>query len=729
MALWPFAITLFVSSALMFLVEPMIAKMVLPTLGGTAMIWNTCVVFFQSVLVAGYAYSWVLSRWFDVRRQALLHTIVLALPLLVLPFAVHFGTAPPEGSNPVLWLLLLLASTIGLPFFSLSTSSVLQHWFSRTGHVERGDPYFLYAINNVGSLCALLAYPTIVEPSLRLAGQSRLWAGGYAIFVAAAGACAFVVWRGRSVAGPEEAPTIVDRAPSSPPTWARRLKWVASAAVPSSLMLAVTSYLSTDLAPVPLLWVVPLALYLLTFVLAFSRSGARYRTLADRLLPLTVIPIALFMLAEGGPPLVVLVPLHLLALVAAGLVCHGALVADRPEVSHLTEFYFWIALGGVVGGLFNTLIAPVAFRSIVEYPLALVLACFLRPSVVGHKAHRSFSIKELAVPAGVGLIASAIFLVMGRLGNSERLLITALGLPAFLSFRQSRRPVRFALCLIAFFLAGVWHTHEYGHILFEDRTFFGVYKVVQSADGRLNTLLHGTTIHGTQALAEEHRREPLRYFHRTGPIGQAFSQLPVSARTPNVAVAGLGIGSLAAYARSGQYWTFFEIDPALELIARNTRFFTYLHDCGERCQVVTGDARLSLARTHSPQFGIIVLDAFTSDAIPVHLLTSEALDLYLSRLTPDGVLAFNVSNTHVAVAPVLARLATTHGLVAIDQFDRVRGELVDGKSSSEWILMARHRDDLKPLVDDPRWHVPRLSSSTPLWTDDYTNLLAVLTWR
>jgi hypothetical protein len=729
MALWPFAVTLFVGSALMFLVEPMIAKMVLPTLGGTAMIWNTCVVFFQSVLLAGYAYSWALSRWLDVRRQALVHTIVLALPLLVLPFAVHFGTAPPEGSNPVWWLLLLLASTIGLPFFSLSTSSVLQHWFSRTGHAEGADPYFLYAINNVGSLSALLAYPTIVEPSLRLAGQSHLWAAGYTIFVGAAVICAIVVWRRPSVAHPRKTVSIVDRASDVRPSWVRRLKWVASAAVPSSLMLAVTIYLSTDLAPVPLLWVVPLALYLLTFVLAFSRSGPRYRTLADRLLPLTVIPIALFMLAEGGPPLMVLVPLHLLALVAAGLVCHGALVADRPDVSHLTEFYFWIALGGVVGGLFNTLIAPIAFKSIVEYPLGLVLACLLRPSVEGHKSQGRFSVRELAVPAAVGLSATVIFFITGRIGHSERLVIVALALPAFLSFRQSRRPMRFALCLVAFFLAGMWHTHDYGRILFEDRTFFGVYKVVQGADGQHNTLLHGTTIHGTQALAEAQRREPLRYFHRTGPIGQAFLQLPVSARTSNVAVAGLGIGSLAAYARSGQHWTFFEIDPALELIARNERFFTYLHDCGDRCQVVTGDARLSLARTQAPQFGVIVLDAFTSDAIPVHLLTSEALDLYLSRLTPDGVLAFNVSNTHVAVAPVLARLAITHGLVAIDQFDRVSGEMVNGKSSSEWILMARHRDDLEPLVDDPRWRTPRLSSSTPLWTDDYTNLLAVLTWR
>ncbi len=727
---WPlvvplFATTLFLGSFLMFMVEPMIAKMVLPILGGAPMVWNTCVVFFQTLLLAGYAYAHGTSSWLHPKRQSVVYSVLLILPLLGLPFRIHAASGPVQ-SHPILWLFVALATSIGPTFFVLSTaSSVFQKLFSTANQAGSRDPYFLYAASNLGSLVALASYPTLVEPTLRLDEQIRYWTVGYAFFAIFAVVCVGIAKQQASESVAADSAAAED---GQAPTWPRRARWVALAFVPSSLMLGVTSYLATDIAAVPLLWIVPLWLYLLTFVVTFGSKGDRARVIANRALPLLILPLALMMVAQVKGPLSAVIPVHLLVFLAAGLLCHSELSRDRPGASHLTEFYFWLALGGMAGGLFNTLVAPVVFNRIVEYPLALGLACLFRPrpnvTVEGRRTRIAL------VPLCAVACAAFLLLTAGRLAIPPRLLLAVCGVVAVAAFSQSRRPVSFAVTVGALLLVSPWAGDSSTRILHAERTFFGVYRVSVDRSGSYHGLAHGTTLHGMQALANGREQEPLTYFHRSGPFGQAFESIPRLATVPEVAVVGLGVGTLGTYSTPGQRWTFYEIDPAVERIARDERYFSYLRQCGERCTVVLGDARLSLADAHPQQYGLIVLDAFSSDAIPIHLLTSEALSVYLSRLAPEGVIGLHISNRHITLNSILARLAASHGLVALEQRDFHKGgDWPKDKSASHWVFMARDRRDLGQLVTDPRWTPPAAPLSTPLWTDDFSNIVGVLRLR
>jgi spermidine synthase len=724
-----FTSALFVSAFLLFLVQPMVAKMVLPMLGGAPMVWNTCMVFFQVALLAGYAYAHGATRWIPGRLQIALHAVLLTVPFAVLPVVLQAQTMPPPEGAPVVWLLVVLAATIGLPFFVLSSSaSVLQHWFSRTRHPAARDPYFLYAASNIGSFAALVAYPTIVEPLLSLPAQSRLWTSGYAVFVALVGACAIAGWRGReSAAGPGIEAR--DGEPVRSPSMPLRARWVVLAFVPSSLMLAVTTYLSSDIAAVPLLWIVPLGLYLLTFVAAFSSRTRSWRQPAGVAFRLLVIPLVLMMATRARMAEELMFIPHLLVFVTAAFLCHSRLADSRPSPSHLTEFYLWMSFGGMLGGIFNALAAPYFFKSVAEYPLVLVLACLMVPAA---HAMRRFGdrVLDLAVPLAVcGLTAGLGLWLSGR---GVGLLLAALSVPALIAFSQRRRPLRFALCTGALLVAGMaWR--DGGQILHAERTFFGLYRVQQDLGGHYMVLEHGTTLHGMQAIQGPERGEPLSYYHRLGPFGQAFAALPRGASVDRVAVIGLGVGTLAAYATPLQHWTFYEIDPAVERIARDPRYFTYLQSCGDRCRVVIGDARLSLARAPEDRpedrYDLVVLDAFSSDAIPVHLLTSEALGLYLTRLRPEGEILFHISNSHLALAPIVARLAEQHGLAALAEVDRRKPGWPEGRAESVWVAMARRREDLGAITTDARWTELLASGSTPLWTDDFSNVLGVLKFR
>ncbi len=728
-----FSATLFLSAFLLFTVELIVAKTVLPTLGGVPMVWNTCMVFFQITLLAGYIYAHGATTWLGSRRHALLYVVLIACPLVLLPFSTVVSDAPPSDRNPIGWLIILLLGWVGLPFFVLSTSAaVLQNWLSTTDDSAARDPYFLYAASNLGSLLGLLSYPTLVEPALRLPDQSRVWAMGYAIFVVAAWACAAAMWR-RGASDLNPPPVTLagsdDSLPRTAPiSFARRARWVLLSFVPSSLMLAVTTYLSTDVATVPLLWVIPLSLYLLTFVLAFGSRSRQVTAVTDRALPLLILPLLMLMIVPAAVGLW-LVGFHLVAFTATSLLCHGQLANDRPSPSFLTEFYFWIALGGMLGGLFNTLAAPVLFTSVLEYPVVLVLACLLRAGAPKVEARQR--VMDAAVPIAVGLLTFGLIIGLSSFSGGPRLMFAALALPAFVSFSQSRRhPVRFALSLGALLLAGAWAGEGRGRTLHTERTFYGVYRVAFDESGRYRALYNGTTLHGMQPVDPARRHESVSYYYPGGPFSEAATRVPNVARATDVAVVGLGAGSLASFVTPGQRWTFFELDPAVERLARSTEYFTYLSDCGEQCRVVLGDARISLARMDN-QYELIVLDAFSSDAIPIHLLTSEALGLYVSRLAPGGVLALHISNRHLSLAPVLARLAGRHGLKVIERRDARVSELEssNGKTPSDWILMARSAADLGPLVSDPKWMVPVTSGSTPLWTDDSSSILGVLRFR
>jgi len=721
-----FTVTLFVSAFLLFLVQPMVAKMVLPLLGGSPMVWNTCMVFFQIALLAGYAYAHGATKWLGGRRQVALHVVLALVPFAVLPFFVDRNLQTPSGM-PIVWLLFLLAGLIGLPFVVLATSaSVLQHWFSRTEHPLARDPYFLYVASNVGSFIALTAYPALVEPTLSLQSQSRFWTAGYAVFVVLIGACAFCAWRGRHATDTvrETTPATTGENDSNLVTGWRRARWVAFAFIPSSLMLAVTTYLSTDIAAVPLLWIVPLGLYLLTFIAAFGSKARALQAVSGRVFPMLLVPLALLLCLRATGRIELMFPLHVLTFVAAALVCHTRLAADRPGPSQLTEFYLWISFGGMLGGMFNGLAAPLLFNRVLEYPLVLVLACLALPAAARTALHR----RQLALDFVIPLLIAAATIVAIRFASLLGTLApqVAVATLAVVAFGFRRKPLRFAMSIGAMLAAGLVFGNAAEPVLLAERTFFGVYRVSEDRRGVYRALAHGTTLHGMQAITGNEQGEPLTYFHRGGPFGQAYASLSHVRPPQKVGVIGLGVGTLAAYAQPGQHWTFYEIDAAVERIARDTKYFNFLERCGDRCNVVIGDARLSLAKAGDSQFDLFVLDAFSSDSIPVHLLTSESLDLYLHHLQQNGVILFHISNAHLTLAPIVGRLAERHGLVARVNVDRRAPDWPMSRRESIWVAMARRADDLGGIAGDSRWKPIEIPAATPLWTDDFSNILSAL---
>ncbi len=745
------ALTLFVSAALLFLVQPLFARLVLPLLGGSPAVWNTAMVFYQAVLLAGYAYAHSSTSRLGVRRQAAWHLLVLLVPLFLLPIAIPTGWTPPASANPAGWLVALMVVAVGAPFFAISTTSpVVQTWFASSPHTRAADPYFLYAASNLGSLLALVAYPLWIEPHLTLATQTKLWSAGYLLLVLFVGACAIRLWRTPHVAVNRPRDGLARRGATPPPLPpGRRTTWVLLSFAPSSLLLGVTTYLSSEVAVIPLLWIIPLALYLLTFVLVFSRRALVPRPLLARTLPLAVVALVMTLNLRATQPIAGLMALHLVVFLLATLLCHARLAAERPEPVHLTEFYLWLSVGGVLGGLFNALLAPLIFNSVAEYPLALLLAVYFalssthNPSVNASaapdtpesstaKATPHERIQVLLAPALLGLLTGGLIIVAARANLTDGPASAALifGLPTLLAYFLSRHALRFVLGLGAILFAGSFYHGERGQTLHAERSFFGVHRVARDPSGEYHLLAHGQTLHGRQSLAPDRAREPLTYYHRTGPIGQILAHHATDPRQA-VAVVGLGAGSLASYARPGQPWTFFEIDPVVEKIARDPRYFTYLRDTPATLRVVIGDARLTLAGAADGSFELLVLDAFSSDAIPLHLVTREALALYRHKLTPTGLLACHISNLHLDLEPVFARLARDAGWLALvrDDTDDATIAATPGKSPSIWLVMAQTASPLGPLTSDPRWQPARESPSLAVWTDDHSSLLPVFRWR
>ncbi len=774
-----YSLTLFVSATLLFVVQPMVGKMILPLLGGTPAVWSTCLVFFQAMLLAGYAYAHASATWVGISRQAILHLAVLAIPLGFLPLSVNPALLRGGEANPVLDVLMLLSISVGLPFFVVSaTAPLLQRWFSHTGHPSGRDPYFLYAASNLGSMLALLGYPTLIEPRLHLRdygwlSQTRLWGLGYLVLAALTALCALTLWRGmpsRLAPGSSErvgAPAIESPDPpeglrEDTPSSSRRLRWVALAFVPSSLLLGVTTYITTDIAAVPLLWVLPLALYLLSFILAFGSWPARlHRAVVSMLLPLALIVI-FFMVSGFRQRIWLTVIWHLALLLMVALSCHGELALSRPSPRHLTEFYLLISVGGVLGGVFNALVAPLVFSSLVEYPLAMLLACVL---VRWHRAAPPASprarLLTAALPLGVAALAlvlysdSASFMIDFRfisrlldlpaesvtawLDPVERKINTILAYapPLALCLLLRRRPLLLGLALAAVLMVTDFVDARNSDQIRQARSFFGVLQVSRDREGKgYMTLHHGTTLHGRQSLDPARRGEPLSYYHRQGPIGQVFDELDRREDSRRVAVIGLGTGTLAAYARPGDGLTFYEIDRLVRDIAVDRAYFTYLSDARDRgatVRIELGDARIRLEAVGrerpGERYDLIVVDAFTSDAIPVHLLTREAVRLYLERLKPGGLLAFHLSNRFLDLEPVVANLAGDAGLAGLIEEDE--SEETKGVASSTWAVLARTPETLGRLAHDTRWTAAEREANprVGVWSDDFHNLLSVFKWR
>jgi len=714
----PFVATIFLSALLLFWIQLVMAKMLLPRLGGTPAVWNTCMLFFQVLLLAGYSYVLLITSRIGVRKQAILHGAILLLSCLYLPFLFAGNTGSiSETSNPALWLFVYLIGAIGLPVFLISTTSpLLQKWFT---HVSANDPYFLFAISNGGSLVALLSYPLFLERAFTLSRQNEIWIAMYVVFLILTVACMLVLWK-----SPQHETEQVRKRGLPPLSIRRRLYWVLLAFIPSSLLFGVTTYITTEIAPTPLLWTIPLALYLLTFILAFARKNLLPESLSSTALAGLALLLTLAIVANATEPTSVIVLLHLCFLFVAALVCHNKLASDRPDASRLPEFYLCVAIGGMIGGLFNTLIAPTIFNTIVEYPLAIVLACIIL------QRDKEINRFDFLLPACMALVTVGLALLVDRYDVSTVVAVAIVfGIPLVIINHHFRsRPVRFALALGAVMIGSVVYSEIQNRTLRDERNFFGTLSVRFDPASATRTLYHGNTIHGRQFIDPNHQCEPLSYFHRDGPLGQIFEAFNANAFSPNVAVVGLGTGSMASYARPNQDWTFYEINPAVARLAQTAEYFTYLEKCAAApVKIVLGDARLKLQNAPDHHYGLIVLDAFNSDAIPIHLLTEEAISLYMSKLATGGMIAFHISNRSLRLDTVLADLAKRNNSLSLRMVDGEHNP-VTGKDPSEWLVMARNSPAFDTLAQKPNWRRLEGRAESVTWTDDFSNILSVFRW-
>lgn len=771
-----FVVGIFLSAFLLFLVQPLIAKMILPQLGGTPAVWNTCMVFFQAVLLAGYTYAHALTGRLNARRQAMTHLAILLLPLAVLPIGLAFEWTPSQSGSPIAWLLWLLVLSIGLPFFVLSTTApLLQKWFSRSEHPAAKDPYMLYAASNLGSMLALVGYPTVIEPNLSLQGagwlsQSHLWSLGYAVLMLLIAGAGWVMWRSHSPRTPHDMPRVEPVSPVALPLESREFaRWVAWAFVPSSLMLGVTSYVTLNIAAIPLLWIIPLVLYLLSFILVFAKWPLTIHHAVIRTMPVVLVLLVFSMAIDAfSIPFGGRILWHLVTLFVVALVCHGELARHRPPTEHLTAFYLAMSIGGVLGGIFNALVAPLMFKDVVEYEIALVVAGLLLPQwkmqpvtdnatepVVVARFAPGGLVRDAAWVVGIGVwtgglvwltqgmestpggqtIHSDMFAGIAQLAvfsPAQWLDLLIYAVPLVLCYLMRNRSLRFGLGLgVVLLIANVPSASSHNVILHQERTFFGVLKVKFDQERNTHRLVHGNTNHGAQRLNPEERGEPLTYFHRKGPIGQLFESFQGPRRHQHVAVTGLGAGTLASYALAGQSLTFYEIDPAVVSIALNPAYFTYCDDAKRRgvdLQILVGDGRLNMARAPDGRYDLVILDAFSSDSLPVHLISREAFELYLRKITENGVIAINVSNRYLDIAPVLGNMEDALHLVGLHRHDHEDEDTVPGKYPSHWVVLAKQREALGTLIENTQWEPIPKNPVLGVWTDNFSNVLSVFNW-
>ena len=746
-----FSVTLFVSAGLLFLVELMIAKMILPLFGGTPAVWNTCMMFFQAILLAGYGYAHISGTKAGLNRQIMIHLAILLAACVVLPIAIQRQWAPSSEGSPIGYILPLLLISVGLPFFGISaTAPLLQKWFARTGHPSAGDPYFLYSASNLGSMLALIGYPTWIEPNFRLVDQGRAWAIGYIVVLALTAFCAGVTRKYMPVCvsedkGNEKSEARACGADDSRLTYKERGGWVLLAFVPSSMMLGVTTFLSTDVAAIPLFWVIPLSLYLLSFIIVFARVPARVHRIMVLLLPISIAALIFASFSDIGIPKWVIFIFHLGNFLFYCMVCHGEIARTRPATKHLTEFYLWISIGGALGGIFNSLIAPVIFNTVLEYPLILVLGAMLLP-VRNRKGLRPLTnwrnaLLYLGVPLVLVLLtygstakwhAGSIDLswISGLMNVTPEKLYPAIVYGFLVLFCCGlvflKKPFLFGIGIASVLLTVVVSKDFKQNIVHRERSFFGVLTVTRDVNGRFMNLSHGTTVHGMQWLNPINRLEPVAYYHLKGPAGQVFSEFSGRKKKTRIAVTGLGTGSLAAYAGPGQEIDFYEIDQTVKKISTNPAYFSFLSECKANWKIILGDARLTMEKAPPHSYGIIILDAFSSDAIPVHLLTKEAVNLYFSKLRKDGVLLIHISNKYVNLAPVLAKLADESGLAGRLCDDEEDDEI--GKYGTTWVLLARKETDFGGLSRNNAWKKIESRETVNVWTDDFSNILSVFKW-
>ncbi len=735
--LWLFTLTTFVSALLLFSIQPMFAKMVLPVLGGSPSVWAVALCFFQGALLAGYCYAHLVIRLIGARASGFIHIGVCLLAFVVLPIGLPAGWPEPPPGEPYFWQLGLFTVAVGLPFFAVAANApLMQAWFAATGHPHGRDPYFLYAASNLGSLIALLSYPVLLEPAFGLKALSGIWTIGYMVLVGLLAVSYATVRAGAPQAAAAAEPSAVDAGP--PPAWSSRIRWVGLALVPSALLTAFTTHVSTDVASAPLIWVLPLALYLLTFVLVFRERS--------------LIPMPILLAAHLASVIVALLVLSqsvregwfltagtgVAVFFTSAMVAHRTLYEARPSAAYLTEFYLWMSLGGVLGGLFAALIAPKLFSEIFEYPLLLALSMACRPRALSLslKDRDELLVMWLLIATGIlaliwiPWIGMTFNISYGKYGMTA-VMVALFGAAVLLFWKWPPRQLVMALMMFAaivMYPSGVKRGEA-------QRSYFGVYRV--GAAGDFNILMHGTTLHGAQRVRDDKGEEvperplPATYYYPKSPMAQSVRLISeaLTKTTPagtepqgRYGVIGLGAGSLSCHSKPGEKWRFFEIDPLMVSIAKDPENFSFLSRCQPDPDIVIGDARLTMAKEPDNSFDLIIVDAFSSDAVPVHLMTAEALNLFLAKIKPTGAFVLHVSNRYLdldgVAAATLPLVKGAKGVIISD--DAADGSYA--QTSSTVVVVAKNEEVLAPFREletvielDPRGLKP--------WTDDFSDII------
>jgi len=733
-----YAAAIFLSAALLFAVQPMFTKMVLPRLGGSPSVWSVAMVFFQAVLLAGYAYAHALTTYLPGKRSVIVHLAVMVAATLFLPLAIaSWWSRPPADATAALWLLGLFTVSIGLPFFALSANGpLLQAWFVRTDHPSAANPYFLYAASNIGSFLALLSYPFAMEPLTTLGQQTRGWAVLFVVLIVLIAWCGVLMLRSMRTA---DVPVVEA---GSPPTWANAARWIVLAAVPSALLISVTSHISTDIAAAPFMWVVPLALYLATFVIVFSRRPILRHEWMVAIEPFFIVALVGAMVFEirdikfgsfalnTTNSLFVLVALHAVTFFVITMVCHGELSRSRPAAQYLTGFYMWMSAGGVIGGIFAGLIAPNVFSWVLEYPALIALAILCRPGLEMPTTTRT----RLLWLGAVAIVAIVAFPgLTERYVTDEKTFNWTIGAMLVVAGLVSREALPFAAVIAVVLIIGNAYRPD-SDVRETMRSFFGVHKITETSDGNYRVFLHGTTIHGAERLRDD-GGEPIAgkpplitYYHPNSPMGVTVRATRARLGGPiKVAVVGLGTGTFACFKEPGDSFTFYEIDASVERLARDSGQFHYIKECAPDIPVVLGDARLTLAES-TDKYDLIVLDAFSSDAIPIHLMTREAMATYVSKVAPGGIVMMHVSNRHMELASVVAGIAHANGLVSRVNNRAARDDEEDARYifTSTVVISAREEKDFGELLDDKDWQPIEPAPGQRFWTDDYSNVLGAI---
>ena len=724
---------IFTSALLLFSVQPLFTKMVLPRLGGSPAVWSVAMVFFQSLLLGGYAYAHYLTKLRSRVAPVAIHLALLVVALLTLPLSIASGWGDPPSSGYAFWLLALFAVSIGLPFFALAANNpLLQAWFVRTGHPDGPDPYFLYASSNIGSFLALLSYPVLLEPMLTLRAQNLLWTGGYGFLILLIAGCGILLLR-----SPPVAAVVADEDVSVPaPEWTLRLRWIFLAAVPSGLLIAVTAHISTDVAAAPLLWVLPLSLYLLTWVLVFQSRPLLPHRLMLLLQPLAIAGVVVLLAVGGEQNLLLTLGGHQLCFFVIAMACHGELARTRPPSRYLTGFYVALSFGGMIGGLFAGLIAPFTFSWIAEYPILLALAALCRPprDELLPRLSRWYALVLALIAAALVAPAYSGGAALSWIDDHRVWIIGAVAVVAAVAavaVRVNRWKIAgtvvLALALIRVYPADDGRVETV-------RSFFGVHKIVVTPSGQYHVLMHGTTIHGAERVLNSDgtpitgRPEPISYYHRDGGIGQAIAAVRARKGGPiRVAVIGLGSGTLTCASQPGEDWKFFEIDQSMVDTAKDPKYFTFIRSCEPGLRPVIGDARLTFAREPDGAYDLIIVDAYSSDAIPIHLATEEAMKIYKDKLAPHGAVVMHVSNRHLELASVVVGIADANYLKSW-VYNEDSGRDNEYIFATNVVISARAAADVGLLASSDKWVLTDPTEGQRVWTDDYSNILGAV-WR